>query len=81
MITENDQLANALDKAAQLWPEEHGERAALLRRIIEQGITAIDSEHESHKTRRLAAISEVSGSMSGTWPQDWHSKLVDEWPA
>lgn len=80
MITETDDLARAIDAAGARWPEAHGERAELLRKIIAEGIRSIDDEREARKRQRLAAIKELAGSMTGTWPADWHKQMVEEWP-
>lgn len=81
MITESDHLAAALDEAATLWPELAGQRTALLRRIIDEGIDALEGQrHEIQQSRREAVLSRA-GSMSGVWPAGWREQLHGEWPA
>lgn len=80
MITENDHLAHAIDLATKLWPEAAGERATLLRRIIDEGITLVEEQTHHNIELRQAAIHSLSGSMSGTWPANWRRELVEEWP-
>ena len=42
MITETDQLSDALSQAAKLWPELSGQRTLLLRKVLEVGIETIE---------------------------------------
>ena len=81
MITESDALARALDEAALLWPEFANERAELLRRLIDRGIQAVESEFDEKTTKRQKAVLEVAGSMSGLWPEGYLDQLRSEWPA
>ena len=81
MITETDRLAGALDTAALLWPEVKSERTALLRKVVEAGIGAIEREHRSREASRRTTITALAGSMSGTWPTQWREDMRDEWPA
>ena len=81
MITESDALARALDEAALLWPEFANERAELLRRLIDRGIQAVESEFDEKTTKRQKAVLEVVGSMSGLWPEGYLDQLRSEWPA
>ena len=52
MITETDQLANALDHAATVYPDLRDERAELLRRLIERGIQSVSYTHLTLPTNR-----------------------------
>ena len=79
MITETDQLSNALDLASRLWPELKGERAALLRKLISLGIGAMEDESETNLKLRLAALSNVSDSLSGMWP-GFREEQLSQWP-
>ncbi|MEX2441899.1 MAG: hypothetical protein WD400_04565 [Pontimonas sp.] len=80
MITESDRLAGALGLAAELWPEASGDRGALVKRILEAGIEAIEVRQERHTNERHAAITELAGTMTGVWPAGWRDELRDEWP-
>lgn len=80
MITETDEIAQAIDAAEKLWPESRGERAELLRHIIARGVASIDTEREDRRRNRLAALENIAGSMTGTWPAEWHRQMVEEWP-
>lgn len=81
MVTESDRLAAALDAAAELWPAEGDERAALLRRIIDAGIDAVDLRAAQRRETRSKAVSDAAGSLTEVWPENWREELRDEWPA
>lgn len=80
MITESDQLAEALDHAAKIYPDLRDERAELLRCLIERGIQSLDAEYNEKEEARKNAIREVAGSLSGVWPADWREQMRAEWP-
>ena len=80
MITESDRLAEALDSAGALWPEIEGDRGALLRRIIEAGVEAIQEETKRREDQRQDLVAAVAGTMTGIWPVGWRDELRDEWP-
>jgi hypothetical protein len=80
MITETDELAEALDRAALRWPELRDDRAALLRRILSEGAHHLADLDAERRARRFAAIRETSGSMSGVWPADAVERMRAEWP-
>jgi hypothetical protein len=81
MITETDRISEALDKAEALWPELEGDRAALLRKVIEAGVQGLEQESGQKKAMRLKQIEKVAGSMNDVWPSNWRKELRDEWPA
>ncbi|OUV18257.1 MAG: hypothetical protein CBC58_01130 [Cellulomonadaceae bacterium TMED98] len=81
MVTESDQLARALDDAAELWPELGGQRGKLLQRVVEAGMQAVHTEHTARQNAREHAVLSAAGSLSGVWPGDWHEQVRSEWPA
>lgn len=81
MITESDELSEALQSAAELWPEADGDKGRLLRNVLELGIEAVTKGRNDRRALRFAAIAHSAGSMSGVWPDDWRSDALDEWPA
>lgn len=72
-ITETPGIAAALDDAALVWPEYRGDRAELLRRLIEAGHTAVAVD-------RRALIRASAGALSGVYPPGAAAALRDEWP-
>ena len=80
MITESDQIAEAIELAAKLQPELKDDRADLLRYIIQRGIETLDNEKNEAAEARKKAIQEVAGSLSGLWPENWRELMRAEWP-
>lgn len=81
MITETDRLSGALDLAAGIWSDAGGDRGALLRKIIDTGVAAIEREAELRRVARSDTINRVAASFSSVWPAQWREELRDEWPA
>jgi hypothetical protein len=80
MITETDQLAQALSRAEKIWPELAGQRTLLLRKLLEVGIETIEREGTEKAKDRLNQIQKLAGSMDGTWPVNWKQELDQDWP-
>jgi len=80
MITETDEVAEALDAAAARWPDV-GSRRELLLRLVEQGRHAIEREQADAAERRRAAIRRTSGALTGAYEPGYLERLRDDWPA
>ena len=80
MITETDQLAQALTQAEKIWPELAGQRTLLLRKLLEVGISTIERESAEKSSQRLTQSQKLAGSMDGTWPANWKQELGGDWP-
>lgn len=80
MITESDELAEALGRAAKLWPELADERSSLLRKIVDLGVDDLADRANANLEKRKQAILKLAGSLSGVWPENWRDELRDEWP-
>jgi hypothetical protein len=81
MITETESLSAALERAAELWPEDARDKGRLLRRVLSAGIESLETAQNNRLASRRAAIDQTSGSLTGVWPADWRSSVRDEWPA
>lgn len=79
-ITETEAIAHALDVAARAWPELRDDRAALLRKLIERGAERAESAVEHEVARRLEAIRETAGALTGTYEPGDRQRLREEWP-
>jgi hypothetical protein len=79
MITETDQLAQALSRAEKIWPELAGQRTLLLRKLLEVGIETIEREGTEKAKDRLNQVQKLAGSMDGTWPANWKQELDQDW--
>jgi hypothetical protein len=80
MLTESDELATALDAAARIWPEADGNRAVLLRMLIDRGASSIERSDDARRATRLAAIRQTSGALANVYRRNEASLLRDEWP-
>lgn len=80
MITETDQLSQALGKAEKIWPELQGKRTDLLRKVLEVGIDAIEEQSSEATKLRVATVEKLSGAMDGIWPSNWKQELAEDWP-
>lgn len=78
-VTETDALAQALDAAAVRWPDLS--RAQLLVRLALDGHRAAQQAHDERRCRRLAALREHSGMLTGAYGPDYLHRLREEWPA
>jgi hypothetical protein len=79
MVTETDELAAALDSAASLYPGLS--RAQLLTRLALEGQRVAHSAQEDRRRRRLDALREHSGALTGAYGEDYLKRLRREWPA
>jgi len=78
-VTETDDLAAALDAAADQWPGLS--RAQLLVRLALEGHHAARHAREERRSRRLAALRVHSGMMTGAYGAGYLDDLGQEWPA
>lgn len=78
-VTETDDLAAALDSAAQRWPGVS--RPQLLVRLALESHHIAQQAQEERRRRRLAAVRRHSGVLTGAYGPDYLSKLREEWPA
>ena len=80
MITESDQISNALNQASIIWPDLAGQRTLLLRKLIEIGASEVGEISTKIQAERTAQIQRLAGSLTGTWPENWREELKSDWP-
>jgi hypothetical protein len=78
LVTETDDLAAALDEAAQVWPDLS--RAQLVVRLALEGHRSALAEHSRRRERRLAALRANSGAVTGTYGSGYLKGLRADWP-
>ena len=78
-VTETDELAAALDEAAERWPTLS--RSQLLARLAIEGHLAAHQAHEQRRQHRLAAIRRNSGMLTGAYGPEYLRTLRQDWPA
>jgi hypothetical protein len=75
MITETDEVSEALAAAAARWPDVPA--TELLRRLIAEGHAALLDSLDSEK----AAVDASSGALTGLYHPGELAALREEWPA
>jgi hypothetical protein len=78
-VTETDDLAAALDAAAGRWPGLS--RSQLLVRLALEGHHTAQQAQDERRRRRVAAVRQHSGILTGAYGPDYLDKLRAEWPA
>ena len=81
LITETEQVAQALDDAAKRWPAERGNRAKLLLHLVEEGHRAVIGQQERSLRQRRDAVARTSGALTGVYGEGYLSELREDWPA
>lgn len=81
LITETEQVAQALDDAAKRWPAESGNRAKLLLHLLEEGHRAVVGHQELSLRERREAVTRTSGALTGLYGTDYLSELREDWPS
>ncbi len=79
LVTETDELAAALDEAAQRWPDLS--RSQLVVRLAIEGHHAAVADRQHRRDRRLAALRAHRGELTGTYDPDYLDDVRSEWPA
>lgn len=79
-ITETDEIAAAIEVANRRWPEEHGNPTRLLKRLILEGRAHIENDAELRRQKRIAAIRDGAGSLSGIFGPNALAELREDWP-
>jgi hypothetical protein len=79
VVTETDQVAKALDDAAQRWPHDRGSRSKLLVHLVEEGHRALLRESEERHAARRAAVERTSGAVTGTYGPGYLADLREDW--
>jgi hypothetical protein len=80
VVTETDQVARALDDAAERWPEEGNNRPRLLLRLLEEGHRAVRGERQHRIDERRSAVGRTSGVLTGAYGAGYLDELRAEWP-
>lgn len=80
VITETEQIARALDDAARHWPDDKGNRARLLARLVEEGHRAVIRQRERDAAARRDALARTSGALTGAYSTDYLAGLRSDWP-
>jgi hypothetical protein len=79
-ITETQEVAQALDRAARHWPEDASKRGQLLLHLVQMGSSALEHETDDERLRHQAAVERTAGALTGVYPPGYLKRLRDDWP-
>lgn len=80
-ITETDDVARALDRAADHWPQDASKRGQLLLHLVQAGNRTLEHVDAEQRLRRQAAVQRTAGALTGVYPSDYLRRLRDDWPS
>jgi hypothetical protein len=80
-ITETEDITDALQLAATVWPDLVDKPGTLLRRLILAGRNALTHDHDSTELARQESIEATSGAMAGVFGPNYLKELREaDWP-
>lgn len=79
-ITETADVAEALEVAANRWPEDRDRPRVLLLRLIAEGVSALRSADEQRIAERRAALQRTAGSATDLFDVGYLDRLRGDWP-
>jgi hypothetical protein len=80
LITETDDLTEALEAAARRWPEDRGSRTRLLVHLVKEGHRALQNDAAGLHAARVDAVRVTSGALTGAFEPDYLASLREDWP-
>jgi len=80
MLTETDEVTEALEAAARQWPDDAGKPGKLLLHLVHTGREAIEARETAETAARRRAVAETSGALTGTFPEGYLAELRGDWP-
>ena len=80
IITETEEVTQALDDAAKRWPADARSRSKLLLHLVEEGHRAVIDLQGQRAARHRQAIRRTAGALTGVYPPDYLEELRRDWP-
>lgn len=81
VITESEQVAQALDDAAKRWPVDRDNRSKLLLRLLVEGHQAVLTQRAHEVAVRRDAVARTKGALTGVFGEGYLAALREDWPA
>lgn len=78
-VTETEDVARALDRAAEWWPGEP--RSKLLLRLLRVGYDTLEQRDQQDIGVHRAAVMATSGAYPGAFGPSYLTELREDWPA
>lgn len=78
-VTETQEVAEALDRAARRWPGEP--RSKLLLRLIEVGSGSLENDERREERAHRTAVLASSGRYPEAFGPDYLTELRADWPS
>jgi hypothetical protein len=80
-VTETEDIAAALDIAAETWPDLAEKPAALLRGLILVGRNTLEHDRVARDGNRAQSIDATAGALAGVFGPNYLQVLREDWPA
>jgi hypothetical protein len=80
-ITETDDIASALEMAAETWSELAEKPGALLRRLILVGRNTLMHDRATADDAREQSIDATAGALAGVFGPNYLHVFREDWPA
>ncbi|MGI8610435.1 MAG: hypothetical protein ACR2MY_14635 [Candidatus Dormibacteria bacterium] len=81
LITETNEVAQALDDAAKRWPADKHRRSRLVLRLLAEGHRVVRADREKAGARRSERVRATAGALTGAYGTDYLHELREDWPA
>lgn len=80
VLTETDDLAEAIDDAARRWPDDRRSRAKLLLHLVHEGHRAVMAGRDAAVSERQEAVLRTAGAGTGLYGDGYLEQLREDWP-
>jgi hypothetical protein len=80
-VTETDDIAGALEIAAEIWPDLADKPGALVRRLILVGRDTLAHDRDTAAEKRREVVDETAGELAGVFGPKYLRRLREDWPA
>ena len=79
-IAETEDISDALEVGARVWPHLAHKPGALLRQLVLAGRSALADRDRATAGNRRQAVEATSGALAGAFGADYLEELRKDWP-